>query len=336
MQTSLFDYELPVEIIAQTPIEPRHASRLMVINRNQSTIEHARFFDLPKYLHKNDLLVLNRTRVFPARIFAKKETGGKVELLLLRDLGKCRWEILVGGKDIKKNSYLHVNENIFAIIEEELNGSRRIVRFSRNINPFLRDIGEIPLPPYIHEKLSNKERYQTVYSKTLGSAATPTAGLHFTKDLMRNIQSKGIRFGFITLHIGLDTFLPLKVNNIEDHEIHKEWCSLDEKLVQLVNKTRENNGRVIAIGTTCARALETATNLSRNIEPYTGMTDLYITPGYRFKVVDAMITNFHLPKSTILIMVSAFAGREKILSAYQIAIRQKYRFYSFGDSMFIV
>lgn len=338
MKTSLFDYDLDPSYIAQTPIEPRHASRLMVLDRKKNSIEHAKFYQLPKFLNKNDLLVVNRTRVLPARLFAKKTTGGKVELLLLKDLGNYRWEVLIGGTNVKPKTTLLITNGISAVIEDELDGACRIIQFSEEISHHLNTIGEMPLPPYIHQKIENPERYQTIYSQENGSAAAPTAGLHFTQELVDDLQSKYIRICSVLLHIGLDTFAPVKEEEIENHKIHSEWCSLDCKTANLIQETKSRNGKVVSVGTTSVRILETAANQNNNnlIKPFTGMSNLFIVPGFQFKIVDALITNFHLPRSTLLMLVSAFAGRERILNAYQEAIALKYRFYSFGDAMLIL
>lgn len=338
MRTSDFDYHLPEPSIAQTPAEPRDSSRLLVLHRESGVLEHKRFRDIKEYLRPRDLLVLNQTRVIPARIFAQKETGGKVELLLLRRRETLIWEALVGGKGLR------VGKKVFVIVDEKrieveileiLDGSERLVKFSEPIEPYFSKVGNIPLPPYIHEKLNDPERYQTVYAKETGSAAAPTAGLHFTPQLLDEVQALGVKIAYVTLHVGLDTFAPVTEENPEEHKIHTEWCELSPQTADLINETKQLGGRVIAVGTTSVRTLESAAS-DLNIGSFSGPTSIYILPGYKFKVVDAMVTNFHLPKSTLIMLVSAFAGREKILQTYETAIKEGYRFYSFGDAMLIV
>jgi len=341
MKTTDFDYHLPESSIAQTPAEPRDSSRLLVLNRATGELEHRIFREITDSLRAGDLLVLNQTRVIPARIFAHKETGGKVELLLLRRRDTLTWEALVGGKGLSVGKKVVVEDGPQAEIVELLNGSERLIRFSEPIEPFFPRVGNVPLPPYIHEKLSDPERYQTVYAREPGSAAAPTAGLHFTPRLLDEVQAKGVKIAYVTLHVGLDTFAPVTEENPEEHRIHTEWCELPQSTADAINATRATGGRVIAVGTTSVRTLETAgqqmvRDSSSTVEPFLGSTSIYILPGYQFKVVDAMITNFHLPKSTLIMLVSAFAGRERILSAYENAIREGYRFYSFGDAMLIL
>jgi S-adenosylmethionine:tRNA ribosyltransferase-isomerase len=339
LKTSDFDYYLPESSIAQTPAEPRDSSRLLVLHRSSGDLEHKVFRDIKSYFKAGDLLVLNQTRVIPARIFAKKETGGKVELLLLRRRDVVTWEALVGGKGLRvgKKVFIEVDgiaSKVEAEIIEILDGSERLVKFSEPIEPYFSKVGNIPLPPYIHEKLSDPERYQTVFSKEMGSAAAPTAGLHFTPQLLDEIQALGVKIAYVTLHVGLDTFAPVTEENPEEHKIHTEWCELPQETADAINETKRNGGRVIAVGTTSVRTLESAATQTV-VTQFIGATSIYILPGYTFKVVDAMITNFHLPKSTLIMLVSAFAGRERILSAYETAIKEGYRFYSFGDAMFI-
>ena len=364
MKTSDFDYYLPESSIAQTPLEPRDSSRLLVLNRETRNLEHRIFREIGDYLNSGDLLVLNQTRVIPARIYARKPTGGKVELLLLRRRDTLTWECLVGGKGMKvgKTAIVESNDSsrwgaksgdfaVRAEIVDILNGSERLVRFSEPIEPYFPKVGNVPLPPYIHEKLEDPERYQTVYAREPGSAAAPTAGLHFTLRLLDELKAKGVKIAYVTLHVGLDTFAPVTEDDPEEHKIHTEWCELPQEAADAINETRANNGRVIAVGTTSVRTLESAgmgnresekvsnsqfTNTNFRISSFLGPTSLYILPGYQFKVVDAMITNFHLPKSTLIMLVSAFAGREKILDTYKIAIKEDYRFYSFGDAMLIL
>ncbi len=335
--TADFDYDLPESFIAQEPMEPRDAARLMVLHREDGRIEHRIFREIGEYLRPSDVLVLNQTRVLPARLFAHKESGGRAEILLLRRLDEQSWECLVGGKGLKAGRRLLLNETLEATILEEKEGALRIVRFSSPLTPdLLSRLGQVPLPPYIHRPLHDPERYQTVYARQPGSAAAPTAGLHFTPHLLQELQTKGIYLAYVTLHIGLDTFAPVTEERPTEHKIHTEWCEVDEAAVETVRAARAQGGRVIAVGTTSVRALESAATASGELQPYRGDTSLFILPGYRFKVVEAMITNFHLPRSTLLMLVSAFAGRERILSAYEEAKRHGYRFYSFGDAMLIL
>jgi S-adenosylmethionine:tRNA ribosyltransferase-isomerase len=336
LKTTDFDYHLPESFIAQTPAEPRDSSRMLVMHRESGQLEHRIFREIGEYLRPNDLLVLNQTRVIPARIFARKSTGGRVELLLLRRIDELTWQVLVGGKGLKIGSRLKVEEGPEAEIVEALNGSERLIRFEVPIEPYFPKVGNVPLPPYIHEKLNDPERYQTVYAREPGSAAAPTAGLHFTPRLLEELQSKGVKIAYVTLHVGLDTFAPVTEENPEEHKIHTEWCELTQQTADAINQTRQAGGRVIAVGTTTVRTLESAANGRESIAAYLGPTSLYILPGYQFKVVDAMITNFHLPRSTLIMLVSAFAGREPILQTYEIAKREGYRFYSFGDAMLIL
>lgn len=339
MKTADFDYDLPIERIAQTPVEPRQNSRLFVVNRSSGAFEHRRFYEVGDYLSPGDLMVINETRVIPARIHARKDTGGMVELLLLRRESDCVWEALVGGKRMVAGRKLVVTDGLRAEVESELEGSRRLIRFSEPVEPYLEQIGEMPLPPYIHTRLDDPERYQTVYARRPGSAAAPTAGLHFTPQLIAQLERQGIRFASVTLHVGLDTFAPVTEEDPTQHKIHTEWCEVTEAAAQAVNETRKAGRRVIAVGTTSVRTLESAARSARGdevIRPFAGPTDLFILPGYEFRVVDAMITNFHLPKSTLLMLVSAFAGRDLILKAYREAIDREYRFYSLGDAMLIL
>jgi S-adenosylmethionine:tRNA ribosyltransferase-isomerase len=339
MKTSDFDYYLPESSIAQTPAEPRDSSRLLVLDRASGNLEHKIFRNILDYLKPNDLLVLNQTRVIPARIFAKKETGGKVELLLLRRRDSLTWESLVGGKGLRVGTKVQIENGPQAEILEILEGSERMIRFSEPIEPYFSQVGNVPLPPYIHEKISDPERYQTVFAKEPGSAAAPTAGLHFTSRLLDQLKDKGVKIAYVTLHVGLDTFAPVTEDSPEEHKIHTEWCELSQETTDLINQTKQSGGRVVAVGTTSVRTLESAgskLNLADQIAAFVGPTDIYILPGYPFKIVDVMITNFHLPKSTLIMLVSAFAGRDEILSTYETAIREGYRFYSFGDAMLII
>jgi S-adenosylmethionine:tRNA ribosyltransferase-isomerase len=349
LNTSDFTYNLPESSIAQTPAEPRDSSRLLVLNRDSGKLEHRIFRDVSDYLHAGDLLVLNQTRVIPARIFARKETGGRVELLLLRRRSELTWEALVGGKGLRIGSRVllemddaHTDldqSQITAEVVEVLDGSERLIIFSKPIEPYFSEAGNVPLPPYIHEKLTDPERYQTVYARDPGSAAAPTAGLHFTPRLLEELQVKGVKIAYLTLHVGLDTFAPVTEENPEQHKIHTEWCELSQETADLINATKNSGGRVVAVGTTSVRTLESvgSTAQSKNqISAFNGPTSIFILPGYKFKIVDAMITNFHLPRSTLIMLVSAFAGRERILETYQFAIQEGYRFYSFGDAMLIM
>jgi S-adenosylmethionine:tRNA ribosyltransferase-isomerase len=339
MQTADFDYHLPPEYIAQTPIEPRHASRLLVLRRSSATLEDSHFCQLPDFLNPGDLLVINQTKVIPARLHARKTSGGKVELLLLKQREPGLWEALAGGKGLRKGVRVQLENGPYVDIEEELTGSERLIRFSEPVEQLLPTIGEMPLPPYIHEKLLRPDRYQTVYATETGSAAAPTAGLHFTPWLMDEIERKGVRIAKVTLHVGLDTFAPVTELDPVEHKIHTEWCELTEEAALLINRTKASGGRVVAVGTTSVRTLESAAATSNQpswVAPYRGQTGLFILPGFEFKVVDALVTNFHLPKSTLLMLVSAFAGRERVLDAYQAAMEHGYRFYSFGDAMLIL
>jgi len=339
MRTSDFDYPLPPERIAQTPVEPRHASRLLVLQRAADRLEHRTFWDIGDYLRPGDLLVVNQTRVIPARIFGRKPTGGRIELLLLKRLDDTTWEALVGGKRVSPGMKVTLDGGPPAEILENLEGSRRLVRFSQPVEPYLEQAGQMPLPPYIHTPLNDPERYQTVYARQPGSAAAPTAGLHFTPELMAHLSSLGIQFAQVTLHVGLDTFAPVTEDDPQTHTIHTEWCEVTPAAADLINTTRQQGGRIIAVGTTSVRTLETAARQAipgEVVAACSGATGLFILPGFKFKAVDALITNFHLPRSTLLMLVSAFASRTQILSAYAEAIRLEYRFYSFGDAMLIL
>ena len=339
MKTEDFQYNLPPECIAQEPIEPRDSSRLLVLDRHSDSLQHRVFHQILDYFHPGDVLVLNQTRVIPARVMAHKLTGGRVELLLLRKEGDTGWEALVGGKKVREGTKLVVADNLMATVQEDLGGSRRRVVFDLPVEPFLSKVGEMPLPPYIHVHLLNPERYQTVYSSVEGSAAAPTAGLHFTPALLERLEQKGIKIARLILHVGLDTFAPVTEENAEEHVIHTEWCELTEEAARIINEASANGGRVIAAGTTSVRTLETCAQFAapgKRVGAFAGATSLFILPGYTFRAVDAMITNFHLPRSTLLMLVSAFAGRERMLSAYQTAVNEGYRFYSFGDAMLIL
>ena len=340
MRTADFDYDLPQDRIAQTPITPRHESRLMVINRKEESIEHTVFWHIDRYLRPGDILVVNETRVIPARIFAKKVPGGgKVELLLLEREDPHTWIILGGGKGLNVGRCLTIDGGPNAEVVGVLEGPKRRVRFDSAIEPFFDKVGHVPLPPYIHKELKDTERYQTVYAKTPGSAAAPTAGLHFTKPLIEKLHNQGIEWARLTLHVGLDTFAPVTEADPREHHIHTEWCELDGMTAQQINAAKRAGGRIIAVGTTSVRTLETAARVpvgENTVAPISGPTDLFILPGFVFKAVDAMITNFHLPKSTLLMLVSAFANRDLILRAYDMAVEKDYRFYSFGDAMLLL
>jgi len=341
MKTSDFDYILPEKFIAQTPIEPRDAARLLVLGRSSGTIEHTIFQEIGRYLQAGDLLVLNQTRVIPARFYAIKSTGGRVELLLLRRQDERTWEALVGGKGLSMGKQVMVENGPRAEIVAVEEGSRRLIRFSEPIEPFFQAAGHVPLPPYIHEPLQDPERYQTVYAHVPGSAAAPTAGLHFTPHLLDGLQEQQIGIAYVTLHVGLDTFAPVTEGDPRQHRIHTEWCQLPQETAAAINQARRSGRRVIAVGTTSVRTLESAARtLSEKgeglISAFSGQTDLYILPGFQFRLVNGMITNFHLPKSTLIMLVSAFAGRERILNAYEVAKQNGYRFYSFGDAMLIL
>lgn len=339
VKTSDFNYILPETSIAQTPLEPRDSSRLLVLDRATGQIEHRIFREIGAYLRHGDLLVLNETRVIPARLFAHKETGGKIELLLLRREDERTWECLVGGKGMVVGRRVSLQDGLRAEIVEVLDGSRRRVRFDEALEAHLPLDGQMPLPPYIHEKLRDPERYQTVYSKTPGSAAAPTAGLHFTPHLLEELQAQGVQLAAVTLHVGLDTFAPVNEDDPSEHKIHTEWCELTGATAEKINRTKKSGGRVIAVGTTSVRTLESAAAQAAEdqvVGEWAGPTSIFILPGYQYRVVDAMITNFHLPKSTLIMLVSAFAGRERVLQTYQTAIEAGYRFFSFGDAMLIV
>ena len=339
MKKSDFYFDLPEELIAQTPLERRDASRLLLLDKNTGEIEHRHFFDLPEYLHEGDCLVMNDSRVLPARLLGSRGSGGSVELVLLRDLGEGKWECLSRpGRKTKPGTELSFGEGeLSATVLEVAEGGNRIVQFHYDgiFLEVLERLGKMPLPPYIKAELKDAERYQTVYSRELGSAAAPTAGLHFTKELLDTIAAKGVKLCYVTLHVGLGTFRPVKEDEIEDHEMHSEFCIIPEETARIVNETKKNGGRVIAVGTTSCRTLESFANEDGTLSATSGWTDIFIYPGYRFKCIDALITNFHLPESTLIMLVSALAGREHVLNAYKTAVEEKYRFFSFGDAMFI-
>lgn len=339
MKKSDFYFDLPEELIAQTPMEQRDASRLLCLDKQTGALEHRHFYDLPELLREGDCLVLNNSRVLPARLIGMRPTGGAVELVLLRDLGENRWECLSrpGRKTKPGQRILFGDGELQAVVEETVSGGNRVVRFEYEgiFLEVLERLGRMPLPPYIRQELKDPERYQTVYSKELGSAAAPTAGLHFTQELLETIRKKGVLTEFVTLHVGLGTFRPVKEEEIEDHEMHSEFCIIPSETAEAVNRTKENGGRVIAVGTTSCRTLESFSKDDGTLEASSGWTDIFIYPGYRFKCIDALITNFHLPESTLIMLVSALAGREHILNAYQTAVAERYRFFSFGDAMMI-
>lgn len=339
MLLSDFDYNLPEELIAQTPCQQRDHSRLMVLNRKDKSISHKHFYDLKQYLKKGDTLVFNDTKVIPARLIGHRaKTGGKVEVFLLRRTEGNRWEILVKpGKKAQIGNIIEFSDELSCEVIDHTDFGGRIVEFKFDgiFEEILDRLGETPLPPYIHEKLADKNRYQTVYARENGSAAAPTAGLHFTKELLEEIKAMSVNLAFVTLHVGLGTFRPVNVDNIEDHVMHKEFYHIEKEAADIINNTKKNGGRVIAVGTTSIRTLESAAKEDGTIEPIADETGIFIYPGYKFKIVDAIVTNFHLPKSTLIMLISAFAGREYVLSAYEEAVREKYRFFSFGDAMFI-
>ncbi|ANK37104.1 tRNA preQ1(34) S-adenosylmethionine ribosyltransferase-isomerase QueA [Staphylococcus equorum] len=341
MDIEAFDYHLPEALIAQTPLKNRDESRLLVLGRQTGDIEHKHFKDVIDYLDKGDTLVLNDTRVMPARLFGlKEETGAKVEMLMLTQISGNDWEVLLKpAKRIKVGNKLSFGDGkIVAECIEELNQGGRIMRlhYEGILQERLDELGEMPLPPYIKERLDDQDRYQTVYAKASGSAAAPTAGLHFTDELLNRIKAKGINIAFITLHVGLGTFRPVSVDNIDDHEMHSEYYQMDQETAKLLNETKFKGHRVISVGTTSTRTLETIMQTNEAFKAQSGWTDIFIFPGYTFKAIDGLITNFHLPKSTLVMLVSAFSSRDYILNAYQQAVKSEYRFFSFGDAMLII
>lgn len=339
MKTSDFYFDLPEELIAQTPLERRDASRLLCLDKTSGVMEHRVFSELPELLRPGDCLVMNDSRVLPARLLGARETGGAAELLLLRDLGAGKWECLVRpGKKLRPGAKVHFGEGeLEAEILETTEGGNRIVqfRFEGIFLEVLERLGKMPLPPYIKTELEDGERYQTVYSKELGSAAAPTAGLHFTKELLAKIADMGVRECFVTLHVGLGTFRPVKAEDIEEHEMHSEFCIMPEDTARIITETKRNGGRVVCVGTTSCRTVESFANEDGTMDAKSGWTNIFIYPGYRFKCLDALITNFHLPESTLIMLVSALVGREHVLAAYKEAVARRYRFFSFGDAMFI-
>lgn len=340
MKVEDFDFDLPEELIAQTPILKRDASRLLVLNRENGQIKHKHFTDVIDYMEKGDTLVLNDTKVLPARLYGiKEETNAAIEILMLKEMGNDVWQCLARpAKRVKEGTIIKFSDDLSAKCEKEGEDGIRYFKLIYNgiLYEILDRLGEMPLPPYIHEKLNEKDRYQTVYAKNVGSAAAPTAGLHFTKELLEKIKAKGVNIAYITLHVGLGTFRPVACEDIKDHKMHSEFYIMDEKCAKLLNETRKNNHKIISVGTTTTRTLETIMSLYGTFKETSGFTDIFIYPGYEFKGIDVLITNFHLPKSTLVMLVSAFAGKENVLNAYNEAIKEKYRFFSFGDSMIIV
>ncbi len=339
MKTHDFWYDLPEELIAQTPLEKRDTSRLMVLDRETGEITHKHFYDILDYLNAGDCLVMNDSRVLPARLLGHRPTGGAVEVLLLRDLGNKRWECLCkpGRKMQVGSEVIFGNGELTARVAEVQEDGNRIVEFDYEgiFLETLERLGKMPLPPYIKEELHDQERYQTVYSREVGSAAAPTAGLHFTNDLLDKIRAKGVKTAFVTLHVGLGTFRPVKAEEIGEHHMHSELCMISQETADILNETKKNGGRIICVGTTSCRTLESLVCDDGTFAPRSKWTDIFIFPGYTFKAMDALITNFHLPESTLVMLVSAFAGREHVLHAYETAVSERYRFFSFGDAMFI-
>ena len=339
MKKSDFWFDLPEELIAQTPLEQRDTSRLLHLDKVTGEIQHLHFPDIKRFIRPGDCLILNDSRVLPARLIGHRATGGEVELLLLRDLGNDEWECLVKpGRKAKPGSEVFFgNGELKATVLSTGEGGTRRVKFDYAgiFLEVLEQLGRMPLPPYIHEELHDNERYQTVYSRAVGSAAAPTAGLHFTKELLEKIREMGVQIAFVTLHVGLGTFRPVKEDSIENHEMHSEFCIMPKETAEIINQTKAAGGRVIAVGTTSSRTIESFANEDGTMCETSGWTDIFIYPGYRFKCVDALITNFHLPESTLIMLVSALAGRENVLNAYNVAVAEKYRFFSFGDAMMI-
>lgn len=339
MKKSDFYFELPAELIAQTPLDRRDASRLMILNKDTGEIKHRHFYELPEILREGDCLVLNDSRVLPARLFGNRKSGGMVEVLLLRELGDDKWECLTRpGRKTRPGAELSFGDGeLSAVVQEVVSDGNRIIEFKYDgiFLEVLERLGRMPLPPYIKAELQDKERYQTVYSREPGSAAAPTAGLHFTKPLLEKISGMGVNVCFITLHVGLGTFRPVKEDEITEHEMHSEFCIIPAETARMITQTKRDGGRVVCVGTTSCRTLESFANDDGSIKAGSGWTDIFIYPGYRFKCVDALVTNFHLPESTLIMLVSAIAGRDNVLAAYREAVEEKYRFFSFGDAMFI-
>jgi len=339
LKTADFDFYLPEELIAQTPLERRDASRLLTLDKSTGAVGHYHFYDLPRFLRPGDCLVLNDSRVLPARLIGRRPTGGACEVLLLVDKGGDLWECLVRpGRKLKPGARVSFGDGrLTATVEAELNDGKRAVRFRYQgiFLEILEELGRMPLPPYIKAELEDQERYQTVYSKVAGSAAAPTAGLHFTPELLERVREMGVKVCFVTLHVGLGTFRPVKAEDITDHEMHSEFCMISQETADIINETKKNGGRVICVGTTSCRTVESFAAEDGTMSERSGWTNIFIYPGYKFKVLDALVTNFHLPQSTLIMLVSALAGREHVLAAYEEAVRERYRFFSFGDAMFI-
>ena len=339
MKTKDFWYDLPEELIAQTPLQQRDSSRLLVLGKESGEVSHRHFYDIIDYLQPGDCLVMNNSRVLPARLLGHRPTGGAVEVLLLRDLGDKRWECLVkpGKKMQVGRDVIFGNGELTATVTAVQEDGNRVVEFHYEgiFLEVLERLGKMPLPPYIKAELADQERYQTVYSKETGSAAAPTAGLHFTNDLLDKIRQKGVKTAFVTLHVGLGTFRPVKADEITEHHMHAELCMIGEETAAVLNETKQNGGRIVCVGTTSCRTLESLVNEDGSFEAKSKWTEIFIYPGYKFKAMNALITNFHLPESTLVMLVSAFAGRENVLNAYEQAVKERYRFFSFGDAMFI-
>ena len=340
MKVEDFDFDLPKDLIAQTPIKDRDTSRLLVLNKDNGDIKHKHFYDILDYMEKGDTLVLNDTKVLPARLYGvKEETNAAIEILMLKDNGEDIWECLVKpAKRVKEGTVIKFSDKLKAKCTGVYENGIRHFKFIYNgiFYEILDELGEMPLPPYIHEKLKEKDRYQTVYAKNIGSSAAPTAGLHFTKELLTKIKNKGINIVYITLHVGLGTFRPVTVSNVNDHKMHSEFYIMSKETADILNETKKSNHKIISVGTTSTRTLETIVSLYGKFKETSGFTDIFIYPGYEFKAIDALITNFHLPKSTLVMLVSALAGKDNIMKAYKEAIKEKYRFFSFGDAMLII
>ena len=340
MKTSDFFYNLPEELIAQTPVEPRNSSRLMILSRDSGAVKHKHFYNLPEFLRPGDCLVLNDTRVLPARMYGVREdTGAVVEFVLLRQHGNMLWECLAGpGKKAKEGYKFKFSDKLSAVVTEVMPDGNRMIEFQCDGDFFtvLDEVGQMPLPPYIKEKLKDKERYQTVYSKEAGSAAAPTAGLHFTKEMLESIKKSGVNIAYVTLHVGLGTFRPVKVEDVTKHKMHTEHFYIPEEAADIINETKKNGGRVICVGTTSCRTVESCAARYGEIRSCSGDTDIFIYPGFEFKCMDGLVTNFHLPESTLIMLVSAFAGYDNVMNAYNTAVKEKYRFFSFGDAMLII
>ncbi len=339
MKTSDFNFELPPELIAQTPLDQRDAARLLVLNKENGETRHMHFYDLPDLLNPGDCLVMNDSRVLPARLIGRRESGGACEVLLLVDRGENVWECLVRpGKKMKPGvKLIFGNNDLTAEIIEEVKDGNRLIRFNYDgiFLEKLNELGKMPLPPYIKAELQDNEQYQTVYSRVMGSAAAPTAGLHFTNELLSRLTSRGVKLCYITLHVGLGTFRPVKEKDLEQHEMHSEYCIITQDTAEIINETRRKGGRIVCVGTTSCRTLESWADQDGTMKACSGWTNIFIYPGYHFKVMDMLITNFHLPESTLIMLVSAFAGRENVLAAYKEAVEQRYRFFSFGDAMLL-